>query len=152
VFDDIEKGKLRDIDFLECSACWAGCANGNLTVDNVYVSQAKLQSLARDLPATDPQTDAEVERRYPGEDFSLERPPEPRATVVVGDIRERVRRMKEAEKIAAELPGLDCGLCGAPGCSVLARDLVAGHAARSDCVFLSKRRLDELRRNHRHTT
>ena len=26
VFDDIEKGKLRDIDFLECYACWGGCA------------------------------------------------------------------------------------------------------------------------------
>jgi len=152
VFDDIEKGKLKDVDFLECSACWSGCANGNLTVDNVYVSQAKLQSLARDLPHTDPETEAEVARRYPNEDFLLERPPEPRATVVVGDLRERVRRMREAEKIAGVLPGLDCGLCGTPSCSVLAHDVAAGEAQRDDCIFLSKRRIDELRRLHRRKT
>ncbi len=49
VFDDVERGKLKDIDFLECYACWAGCGNGNLTVDNVYVGQAKLQSLIAGL-------------------------------------------------------------------------------------------------------
>ncbi len=150
VFDDLEKGRLKTIDFLECSACWAGCANGNLTVDNVYVSQAKLQGLAKDLPYTDPITDAEVERRYPNEDFSLARAPEPRGAVVVGDLRERVRRMKEAEEIQALLPGLDCGLCGAPTCRVLAHDVAAGEAAREACVFLSKRRIDELRRLYRH--
>jgi Fe-S-cluster-containing hydrogenase component 2 len=147
VFDDVERGKLRDIDFLECYACWAGCANGNLTVDNVYVSQAKLQTLMAELPPTDPQTDAEVERRWP-EDFSLERPFAPRIQANVGDLRERVRRVKEAEAVAASLPGVDCGLCGAPACNALARDVAAGEAAVTDCVFLSKHRLDELRKIH----
>ena len=147
VFDDIEKGKLKDVDFIECNACWSGCANGNLTVDNVYVCQAKLQHLARDLPHTDSQTLAEVARRYPQEDFALARAPEPRAAVVVGYLRERVRRMNEAEKIASVMPGFDCGLCGAPSCKVLAQDVVAGRAPREDCVFLSKQRLDEVRRH-----
>jgi hypothetical protein len=153
VFDDIEKGKLQDNDFLECNACWGGCANGNLTVDNVYVSQAKLQSLMRDLPDTDAQTEAEVARRYPHEDYSTERAPAPRARVVVGDLREQVRRVKEAERIAGALPGLDCGLCGAPTCTVLAHDAAAGEAEMRDCVFISRRRLDELRHiHHRHAT
>ncbi len=148
VFDDIEKGKLKDIDFLECSACWGGCANGNLTVDNLYVTQAKMQSLVRELPETDLETEAEVWRRYPQEDYSTERPFEPRATTKVGDLRERVRRVKEAERIAGTLPGLDCGLCGAPSCRVLAHDVAAGEAARGDCVFLSPKQLEELRRRH----
>ncbi len=148
VFDDIEKGKLKDIDFLECHACWGGCANGNLTVDNVYVSQAKMQSLVRELPETDPETEAEVWRRYAQEDFSTERPFEARAAARVGDLRERVRRVKEAERIAGTLPGLDCGLCGAPNCRVLAHDVAAGEGARSDCVFLSRKHLEELRRRH----
>jgi Fe-S-cluster-containing hydrogenase component 2 len=152
VFDDIEKGRLKHIDFLECSACWAGCGNGNLTVDNVYVSQAKLQSLAKDLPHTDPATEAEVARRYPNEDFALERLPEPRAAEVVGDLRERVRRLQEAEKLVSILPGLDCGLCGAPSCKVLAHDVAAGEAPREDCIFLSKGRLAELRRLSRRKT
>lgn len=149
VLDDVEQGRLKHIDFLESSACWAGCGNGNLTVDNVYLSQAKLQSLAMELPQTDPQTEAEVARRYPDEDFSLERVPEPRTTVVVGDLRERVRRLKEAEQIVSTLPGLDCGLCGTPSCRVLAHDVTSGHASKGDCVFLSKRRIDELRSTYR---
>jgi Fe-S-cluster-containing hydrogenase component 2 len=149
VLDDVERGRLKNIDFLECSACWAGCANGNLTVDNVYVSQAKLQSLARDLPYTDPGTEAEVERRYPNEDFSLARAPEPRTAAVVGDLRERVRRMQEAQKMEGVLPGYDCGLCGTPSCKVMAHDVAAGEAQRDDCIFLSKRRIEELRRQYR---
>jgi hypothetical protein len=149
VFDDIEKGKLRDIDFLEANACWGGCCNGNLTVDNVYVSQAKLQMLMTDLPDSDPETEAEVARRYPSADFAIERPFLPRERAVVGDLRERVRRHKESELIAAALPGYDCGLCGTPTCATLARDVAAGEADRSDCVFASERRLDELRRESR---
>jgi Fe-S-cluster-containing hydrogenase component 2 len=147
VFDDVERGKLKDIDFLECYACWAGCANGNLTVDNVYVSQAKLQSLMSDLPATDGETETEVERRR-DEDFSLEHLFVPRPRANAGDLRERVKRVKEAETVLHGLPGFDCGLCGAPSCGVLARDVAAGQAATADCVLLSRRRLEELRRNH----
>jgi hypothetical protein len=149
VFDDIEKGKLRDIDFLEANACWGGCCNGNLTVDNVYVSQAKLQMLMTDLPDTDPVTEAEVARRYPAADFSVERAFLPRERVVVGDLRERVRRHKTAEEVAASLPGYDCGLCGTPSCAVLAHDVAAGEAATTDCVFVSGRRLERLRRDRR---
>ncbi len=149
VFDDIEKGKLKDIDFLECHACWAGCSNGNLTVDNVYVCQAKLQSLMSDLPDTDSATEAELARRYPDEDYSMERALQPRERVVVGDLRERVRRHKEAQLIEASLPGYDCGLCGAPSCTLLAHDVAAGDADKTDCVFLSRRRLDELRHGRR---
>jgi len=148
VFDDIEKGKLKDIDFLDCFACWGGCANGNLTVDNVYVSLAKLQTLWADLPETDVETAAETRRRYPREAFAMDPPPQPRAAVHVADLRERVRRVKETERIVHELPGINCGLCGTPGCRVLAHDVAAGAAKKTDCVFLSKRRLDELRTIH----
>jgi Iron only hydrogenase large subunit, C-terminal domain/Putative Fe-S cluster len=148
VFDDLERGRLKGIDFLECYACWAGCANGNLTVDNVYVSQAKLQSLMARLPESDPQTAAEVRRRWAHEDFSLERPFVPRAAAHVGDLRERVRRVKDAERVLEILPGVDCGLCGAPTCAVLARDVAGGTATVWECVFVSDARLQELRRLH----
>ena len=148
VFDDVERGKLKDIDFIECYACWAGCGNGNLTVDNVYVCQAKLQTLMAGLPASDPVTDAEVERRYPQVDFLLDRPFAPRVRANAGDLRERVRRVKEAETVLHSLPGYDCGLCGAPTCVTLAHDVAAGEAAPTDCVLLSRQRLQELRRIH----
>jgi len=152
VFDDVERGKLKDIDFLECYACWAGCGNGNLTVDNVYVGQAKLQTLMAELPPTDPLTEAEIERRYPHESFALESPFAPRVRPDGGTLRDRVRRVKEAENVLAMLPGYDCGLCGCPSCLDLAHDIAAGEAVATACAVLSPKRLAELRREGPQTT
>jgi hypothetical protein len=149
VFDDVERGKLKDIDFLECYACWAGCGNGNLTVDNVYVGQAKLQTLIAELPPADHETEAEIERRYQHEDFSLEFPFAPRQHADAGSLRERVSRVKQAEETLKLLPGYDCGLCGCPSCFALARDAAAGEAAATDCAVLSGQRMRGLRRNRR---
>src|SRR4030065_299802 len=41
VFDDIEKGRRPNIEFLECHACPGGCVGGNLTVENTYVARSK---------------------------------------------------------------------------------------------------------------
>ena len=101
-----------------------------------------------DLPDTDDETDAEVARRQPHADFSLEHPFAPRPRANAGDLRERVRRVKEAEAVLHSLPGYDCGLCGAPSCSVLAHDVAAGQGAATDCILLSRQRLEELRRTH----
>jgi hypothetical protein len=147
VFDDIEKGKLRNVEYLEAYSCWGGCTAGNLTVNNVYVTLSRLQSLMARLPDMDPETEAEVERRYPTEDFSLKGPVRPRPVRGhAGDLKERVRIVKEAEATLATLPGFDCGLCGAPTCKALATDISVRDARDTDCVFVSGERLDELRK------
>ena len=149
VFDDIEKGKLRNVEYLEAYSCWGGCAAGNLTVNNVYVTLSRLQSLMVGLPDMDPETEAEVERRYPTEEFSLKGPVKPRPVKGnVGDLKERVRIVKEAEAILGALPGFDCGLCGAPTCKALASDISVQDARDTDCVFVSGDRLDDLRKRY----
>ena len=147
VFNDIEKGKLRNVGFLEAYSCWNGCAGGNLTVANVYVAGTTLRSLVRSLPEMDPLTKAEVERRFPMEDFSLKAPIRPRPVRGTADsLKEKVHLRQLAEDVLAILPGLDCGLCGAPTCRELARDVSTRDASKDDCVFLSERRLQDLRR------
>ena len=147
VFNDIEKGKLRNVGFLEAYSCWNGCAGGNLTVANVYVTGTTLRSVAKTLPEMDPMTEAEVERRFPKEDFFLKAPIRPRSVRGTADnLKERVQMRQLAETVMATLPGLDCGLCGAPTCKELARDVSMGDASKDDCVFLSERRLQDLQR------
>ncbi len=146
VFDDIEKGKLRNLEVAECYSCWGGCISGNLAVDNYYVTRSKMQQLMTGLPDMDPLTDAEVERRCRVEDMALEGPVRPRPMRLAGkDLKERVKIMTTAESIRARLPGLDCGLCGAPSCTALAGDVATGDAAQTDCVFFGRNRIDELR-------
>ncbi len=146
VFDDIEKGKLRNVEYLECDACWGGCINGNLTVDNVYVSLSKIHHLVSELPDSDPRVEAEVERRYPNEDFFLKGRLMPRTTEKnAGGLKQRVKRMKAEEAVIRALPGLDCGLCGAPTCKAFAKDVAAGSARQDECVLLSDVGLQRLR-------
>jgi len=146
VFNDVEKGKLRNIEYLECYACRGGCANGNLTVDNVYVTLSKIHRLLANLPESDPALEAEVERRYPQEDFSLAAPVRPRGIESQRcDLKERVRWVKRQEALIEALPGLNCGLCGAPTCATFAGDVARGAARLARCVFFSDERLRELR-------
>jgi hypothetical protein len=146
VFDDIEKGKIRGIEFLECHACNAGCTAGNLTVDNLYVSRNKKMHLIATMPKPTPEFEREVERRYREEDFSLRGPLKPREiTRRKIDLQEQINRRKRVNEIAKLLPQLNCGLCGAPTCKDLAEDASAGQGRIGDCVFLSPNRIDFLK-------
>lgn len=149
VFDDVEKGKLRNIEYLECHACWGGCASGNLTVDNSYVTLSKIHRLLSELPEDDPELEAEVDRRYPNEDFALKGKLRPRPVEKdTRDLKERVKRMQVEEALIKILPGLDCGLCGAPNCGAFARDVARGYARREECVFFSNDRLKHLKETY----
>lgn len=149
VFDDIEKGKLRNIEYLECHACWGGCVGGNLTVDNSYVTLSKIHQLLSELPGNDPNLNAEVERRYPHEDFSLKGVLRPRdSEKEAPSLKERVKRVQSEEALIKALPGLDCGLCGTPSCQAFAKDVAAGRASQEDCVLVSNKRLEQLRKTY----
>ncbi len=146
VFDDIERGRLRNVEFLEAYNCWSGCTGGNLTVANLYVTLSKFHTMIASLPEMDPETEAEADRRYPRENLSLGGPIRPRPIRdASGSLRERVNMIREADEILRKLPGLDCGLCGAPTCKEMARDISIGDATRSECVFLSRDKLQSLR-------
>ncbi len=149
VFDDIEKGKLRNIEYLECDACWGGCIGGNLTVDNIYVTLSKLQRLLSALPESNPELEAEIERRYRRADLSLKGRLMPRtAEKSVGGLKERVKRIRVEEAVTKALPGLDCGLCGAPTCRTFAKDVAGGSARQEECVLCSNERLEQLRKTY----
>ena len=123
--------------------------NGNLTVDNVYVSLSKIHRLLAELPEHDPKSEAEVERRYSSEDFSIKGRVMPRATEQsIGDLKGRVQRIKAEETVFKALPGLNCGLCGAPTCETFAKDVAAGSARKRECVFLSDKQLKRLRKTY----
>lgn len=146
VFNDIEKGKIRNIDFLECHACQGACIGGNLTVENLYVARTRNLRLISKLDRPSPDLIREIERRFAIEDFSLRAPVKPRD--IEGkdaDLRERVARKKRATELLKALPGLNCGLCGAPSCKSHAEDASLSRAEIGECVFLSKDRLDVLR-------
>src|SRR4030043_717549 len=147
VFNDIERGRLTNIEFLECHACRGGCNGGNLTVENLYVARSKDLHLKANMPKPPPEFEREVARRYATEDLAMRGSIKPRSTAKdVVDLRERVMRRKRAEDILKGLPLLNCGLGGAPSCKDHADDVAQSRTEIGDCVFLSKARIDQLRK------
>ena len=100
------------------------------------------------LPQSDATVAAEVARRYPNEDFALKGRVRPRVAKGQGGLKERVKRIKTEETLFEALPGLDCGLCGAPTCRTFAKDVTQGRAQRNECVFFSDKRINQLRKTY----
>jgi len=147
VFEDIEKGKIRRIEFLECFACTGGCTGGPLTVDDRFVARSKLQKVIEVIG--EHQTgdeDAFIEGHYHKGDYFLSQTLEPRPVQSNGlSIIEQIDRVKVREEYQDKLPGIDCGLCGAPSCAVFANDVANGVSDPSACILLSPERVEELR-------
>lgn len=139
VFDDIERGKLRNIDFIEAYSCPQGCVGGSLTVENLYISYNKIVQLIETLQYEKIKACPdirEVRKLYKQNYFRIEGKFEPRPlTPLDKDITKAIIKRKKKEEIYELLPKIDCGACGSPTCLTFAEDVVMGEANVSDCIF-----------------
>lgn len=137
VLEEIEDEKLGDLDFIELNCCTSGCVGGVLTVENPFVAKARIQRLRKFMPVSC----NSIRNEYELEELSLTEEVTPSPALKLADnVVKAMRMMSELKKIEASLPGLDCGICGAPSCRALADDIVRGYAEETDCV-LSKLQL-----------
>ena len=144
-FEELENGKIKHVDFIEAMACPGGCVGGALTVENPYISKARIIRKAgkldrkeiSDLPQPGPQTVLTMDTDIPAE-HTLSLDP---------DFRKAVEKMSMMDEIIKSLPGLDCGSCGAPTCRALAEDIVTGTARRNDCIFIFREEIKKLADN-----
>lgn len=144
VFEEIERGGLRDIDYIEAQACTGGCIGGPLVPQNQFVSRVRMENLVKKLSQNDYHC-PEIDCNY---DFcELPGPILPRpALKLSNDIDQAISMLEQVEKITSDLPGLDCGSCGSPNCRALAEDIVRGYAETSYCVFKLREKLQCLAR------
>jgi iron only hydrogenase large subunit-like protein len=139
VFDDIERGNLRNIDFIEAYSCPQGCVGGSLTVENLYISYNKILKLIETLEFEKIKACPdirEVRELYKKNHFFIKgklvpRPLEPLSK----DLGEAIKKRKQKEEIYHSLPKIDCGACGSPTCLSFAQDVVMGDAEVMDCIF-----------------
>ena len=142
--EEIENGKLDDLEFFEGSACEGGCVGGPLVFENAFVAQNTMRKLVErmqeedgDLPPVLP----------PPRDDILTGPCAPRDTLKLSDnIAEAISMMERIDELTKTFKGLDCGSCGSPTCRTLAEDIVLGYAKEVDCVFKLKEKVEQLAR------
>jgi hypothetical protein len=148
VFDDIERGNLRNIDFIEAYSCRQGCVGGSLTVENVYISYNKILKLIETLEYEQIKACPdirEVRKLYGQKYFFIKGKFEPRPlTPLDKDLAKAIKKRKEKEEIYESLPKIDCGACGAPTCIAFAEDIVRGDAELTDCIFNLPQKFKEL--------
>ncbi len=143
VLEDLEDEKYPGLDFVELDACAGGCVGGVLQVENPYIAKAKLKTLRRYMP---------VSKNHLGKSIPVEMLWDKdlvyAPVLELGETRaESFARYSQLQQILEQLPGLDCGICGAPTCQALAEDVVRGAAEVEDCVVLLRRRMEALLRD-----
>jgi len=136
ILEDVESGKLKDIEYLECLICPDGCIGGPLTVENRYIAQSNISRLKRiygEKKTVDVRT---VHRLYEEHFFSFEHSIEPKPFPGLDrDRAEAIKVLNIKESVMKKLPGKDCGACGAPDCVTFAEDIALGMAHMHDCIF-----------------
>ena len=141
VLEELEDEHIHDIDFIELNACSGGCVGGALTVENPYIAQARIQILRKYMPVslnhieknTIDDIKWENELKFDADIFRLDE-----------DIFKAMSMMERMETIIKDLPGIDCGSCGAPTCRAMAEDIVKGRAKETDCIFKLKAKIQDV--------
>lgn len=136
MLEEIEDGRQSGVEFLELWACTQGCVGGCLNVENPYVARLHLSALAAALPGEGGGSMG-ADQEWDDVTFTrtLQYSPAFRLDEDRAAAMEKYRRI---DVLAAQLPGLHCGACGAPNCRAFAEDVVQGRASEGDCIFFQQ--------------
>jgi NAD-dependent dihydropyrimidine dehydrogenase PreA subunit len=138
ILDEIERGRLGDIQFVECHACAQGCCGGSLTVGGPYVTRGTILSLVARFGNVPCQDRAKIRELYQRRYFSLPGKISSRPFAPLDkDIAKAIEKRKRIQEAHEGLPQINCGACGAPTCLSFAEDVVLGRAQFEDCVVLT---------------
>jgi len=143
ILEDLERGKISNVTYLELWACPGGCVGGPLAVDNPYLAKIKVAKLTQQLGMQSHISAAEAEllRAQLSCDVELSTHP---IKPLGRDTGDAIRKIKEREAVLETLPRINCGACGAPTCKAFAEDVIHGRAEVIDCVFKLKEETIEL--------
>ncbi len=147
VLDQIEDGNIPPIDFVELNACPSGCVGGVLTIENPYVAKNRLHTLRRYMPIA-LNSMPEDGSYIPKESFLSDMPSYKPLNRLSDNIGESMRLMSKIQALRKELPGIDCGSCGAPNCRAFAEDIVMGNADRNECIIAYKELIQKYIREY----
>jgi len=137
ILDDVEAGRLRNIDYLELLICPDGCIGGPMIVQNRHIAKQRCETLVK-MFGEKSRVSKKMIRRLFKEGFyriemGIEHQPLPPLNP---DPIKAIQMRQEIEDLIPRLGGRECGACGAPDCRTLARDIIVGEARRTDCVFV----------------
>ena len=148
VFEDIENGKLRDIQYIECHSCPTACVGGSLTVENSYIARGRVLRMVQRFGSEPCQDREKIRVLYQKHFFSLpgKIPPVP-LQPLDDDVSKALQKLHQKQEIYERLTKIDCGACGSPTCMAFAEDTVKGIVNGDDCVFIAMKNFESISNN-----
>jgi len=139
VLNQVELGLLKDMDLLECTVCPDGCVGGPLAVENRFLAKSRILRLVNLMGERIVVDSSDTDILYHKDFMSFHHPVKPvPAPPLDADPAQAIQKANRRNELFKQLPGKDCGACGAPDCWTLADDVIRGMAALTDCPFMKK--------------
>ena len=109
-------------------------------MENPFIAKARLQTLRRYLPVS--QNSLSKDEKYiPSDSFFEGVPDYVPVSRLSNSIGESMRMMADIQNLKEQLPGIDCGSCGAPNCRAFAEDVIKGLCKVDACVIKNSRQM-----------
>jgi iron only hydrogenase large subunit-like protein len=146
VLEEVERGGLQDLDFIEVQACSGGCVAGPLNIQNLFAARINIKNIVNKAKTKEAYyNENQLKQFCTTGDFWATEAILPRPIMSLdGDVSEALKKMERLDELTAELPGLDCGACGSPNCRALAEDIIRGNAFTTDCIVKLRERVKVL--------
>jgi Na+-translocating ferredoxin:NAD+ oxidoreductase RNF subunit RnfB len=145
LLEQLELGRLRGIDFVECRTCDIGCFGGIAVPESRFLSHMKHRNIQTDWILS-PEREEQLVPMYENEKlWKLGEPiPSRQRLPLSSDLSEAMNRLKQMKAIFAELPHIDCGACGRPSCKAMAEDVAREQGEITDCIFKLREDISSL--------
>jgi ferredoxin len=145
ILQQLELGRLRGVDFVECRTCDLGCFGGIAVPESRFLAHLRNKHIETDWVLSD-ERKAELGELYAAPKLWRTRDtiPSKQRLPLSSDLAEAMNRMKQMKAIFAEMPHIDCGACGRPSCKAMAEDIVREQGEITDCIFKLREGISSL--------
>jgi hypothetical protein len=145
LLEQLELGRLRGVDFVECRTCDLGCFGGAAVTESRFLANLKNRNVVTNwyLP---PEREEKIADLYANEKIWRRNGtlPSRQRLPLSDDLAEAMSRLKQMRAIFAELPHIDCGACGRPSCKAMAEDVARGQGEITECIFKLREDISSL--------
>jgi hypothetical protein len=142
ILEKVENEELTEVDYIELRACDQSCAGGILLTGNRFLTVERMKNRAEHLRENEQKKKAvkfEIDKdiaEYIRDNMHGQKIL-PRSMMILDEDRSiAIKKMALIRDLMKQLPGVDCGVCGAPSCQALAEDIAKVEATLNSCVFL----------------
>lgn len=146
LLQELELGRLRGVDFIECRVCDTGCIGGIGTAESRFLAKLRVNAVKANMEISEKDR-RRAEELYSMDFWAIKEPYKARPRLPLSDnVSDAMAKLQQMKEIYNALPHIDCGACGRPSCQAMAEEIVRGNGCATDCIFKLREGIASLAR------